>query len=83
MRFPVPGVVREDAERLRAVVEDHAPPVGYRSDIYQRRTVSVAWRSRDEHGGRGNPSEFIAIVNYGVIGLVQLAFGIWIRPISR
>ena len=33
--LPVPGVVREEVEGLRAVVEDYASPVGYRPNIYQ------------------------------------------------
>ena len=80
---PVPGVVREEVERLRPswrIMRPSRLPIRYLS----RRTVSVAWRLRDEHGGRGIRPEFIAIVNYGVIGLIQLALGFGrIRPISR
>lgn len=54
----------------------HAPFICYRSDIYQGKPVFVAIETKgvamvDE----GIRSEFIAIVNYGIIGLVQLELG--------
>ena len=71
----MPGVVREEVERLRAVVEDHAPQ-SVTDQIFIKanriRSLEIKGTSMVDEGIR---PEFIAIVNYGVIGLVQLALG--------
>ena len=71
----MPGVVREEVERLRAVVEDHAPQ-SVTDQIFIKanriRSLEIKGMSMVDEGIR---PEFIAIVNYGVIGLIQLALG--------
>ena len=56
----MPGAIRKEAERLRSVVANHAPAIGDRPNFYQ---------------SEGIRPEFIGIVNYGIIGLIQLAKG--------
>ncbi len=68
----MPRRIFQEVARLRCSLENHASGKCYRPDFHQGKPLEVKGES---WVGEGIYPEFQAIVNYGIVGLIQLEMG--------
>ena len=70
----MPRTVCQETSRLRPVVAHTAPLVAHRPAVYQGQAHTQP-RDKESLVGEGIRPEFIALINYGIVGLIQLEMG--------
>lgn len=71
----MPLTVCQETSRLRPVVAHTAPLVAHRPAVYQGQAHTHLEIKKESLVGEGIRPEFIALINYGIVGLIQLEMG--------